>query len=48
MWSSENARTLDFSGEIELWTRAGRIKVSVRKGIDVRGLDQLIARSVLA
>ncbi|MCE0485264.1 PH domain-containing protein [Ornithinimicrobium sediminis] len=48
MWSSENARTLDFSAEIELWTRAGTIKISVRKGIDVRRLDHLIARSVLS
>lgn len=34
MWSSENAGTLDFNAEIELWTRAGRIKVNVGKGID--------------
>lgn len=48
MWSSENARgVLDFNGEIELWTRAGHIKVNLAKGIDVRRLDNLIANAVL-
>jgi hypothetical protein len=48
MWSSENARgVLDFNGEIELWTRAGHIKVNLGKGIDVRRIDRLIAKAVL-
>jgi len=47
MWSSENAGTLDFNAEIELWTRAGHIKVNLKKGIDVRRLDSLIANAVL-
>lgn len=47
MWSSENAGTLDFNAEIELWTRAGRIKIQLRKGIDVRKLDLLIAQNVV-
>lgn len=47
MWSSENAGTLDLNAEIELWTRAGRIKISVGKQIDVRRLDLLIANAVL-
>jgi hypothetical protein len=48
MWSSENAgRMLDFNAEIELWTRAGHIKVKVNKGVDVRRLDQLISQAVL-
>ena len=48
MWSSENARgVLDFNGELELWTRAGHIKVNLAKGIDVRRLDQLIAWAVM-
>jgi hypothetical protein len=48
MWSSENARgVLDRNGEIELWTRAGHIKVNLSKGIDVRRLDKLIADAVL-
>lgn len=47
MWSSENAGTLDLNAELELWTRAGHIKIKVGKGIDVRRLDLLIARVVL-
>ena len=47
MWSSENAGTLDWNFEIELWTRAGHIKVKLAKGADVRRLDSLIAWAVL-
>lgn len=47
MWSSENAGTIDFNAEIELWTRAGHIKVNLKKGVDVRKFDQLIANAVL-
>ena len=48
MWSSENAgKLLDFNAELELWTRAGHIKVNLDKGIDVRRLDRLIADAVL-
>lgn len=44
MWSSENpGYFIDFTGELELWTRAGRIKISVGKQVDVRRLDMLIA-----
>jgi len=48
MWSSENAHgLLDFNGEMELWTRAGHIKVKLMKGIDIRRLDLLIATAIL-
>lgn len=48
MWSSENAGgMLDFNAELELWTRAGHIKVNLQKGIDVRRFDRLIAEAVL-
>ena len=47
MWSSENAGTLDWNSELEMWTRAGHIKVKLGKGIDVRRLDNLIAHMVL-
>ncbi|TNC44664.1 PH domain-containing protein [Mumia zhuanghuii] len=47
MWSSENAGRLDFSSEIELWTRAGHIKIKLSKGADVRRIDSLIAWAVL-
>ena len=47
MWSSENAGMLDTNAEMELWTRVGHVKVNLRKGIDVRRLDSLIAHHVL-
>lgn len=47
MWSSENAGTLDFNAEIELWTRAGHIKVNLKKGVDIRKFDRLIANALL-
>ena len=44
MWSSENAgRMLDLSAEMELWTRAGHIKIKLNKGVDIRRLDHLIS-----
>lgn len=47
MWSSENAGTLDWNSELELWTKAGHIKVKLAKGADVRRIDALIAWGVL-
>jgi hypothetical protein len=47
MWSSENAGKLDWNSEIELWTRAGHVKVKLAKGADVRRIDSLIAWAVL-
>lgn len=48
MWSSENAgNILDRDGEIELWTRAGHIKVKLGRGADIRRIDSLIAWAVL-
>lgn len=47
MWSSENAGKLDWNSEIELWTRAGHIKIKLSKGADVRRLDSLIGWAVL-
>lgn len=47
MWSSENAGTLDWNSEIELWTRAGHIKIKLAKGADIRRLDGLFAWAVL-
>ena len=41
---SENAGSiLEFTDELELWTRAGKIMISVGKQVDVRRLDMLIA-----
>lgn len=48
MWSSENAgKLLDFNAEIELWTRAGQVKIKLNKGVDIRKLDHLISHAVL-
>lgn len=47
MWSSENAGKIDLSAEVDLWTRAGHIKIKLRKGIDVRRFDKLIATALL-
>lgn len=48
MWSTENAgKLLDLNAEVELWTRAGHIKVNLRKGVDIRKFDRLIANAIL-
>lgn len=47
MWSTENAGTLDLNAEVELWTRAGHIKVNLKKGVDIRRFDKLISNAVL-
>ena len=48
MWSSENAGSfIDINSEIELWTRAGHIKVKLGKDVDIRKFDRLIGEAVL-
>jgi hypothetical protein len=47
MWSSENAGMIDFNSEIELWTRAGHVKLNLKKGIDIRRFDNLIGKYIL-
>lgn len=48
MWSTENTgRFLDFNAEVELWTRAGHIKINLNKGVDIRKFDKLIANALL-
>ena len=48
MYSSENAGIIDFNSELELWTRAGQIKVKLGRGADIRRIDSLIAWAVLS
>lgn len=48
MWATENAGHLDFSAELEIWTKFGTFKISLGRGINVRALDRLIAECVLA
>ena len=47
MWSTENAGKFDFDSEVELWTKAGHIKISLKKGVDVRKFDTLLSNAVL-
>lgn len=48
MYSSENARgVLDSNAELEFWTRAGRFKLNLKKGIDIRKLDRIIGQHIL-
>jgi len=47
MWSSENASHLDLNAEMELWTRAGHVKIKLGRGVDIRRLDNLISQMVL-
>jgi hypothetical protein len=48
MWSSENGHgVFNFNSELELWTKAGRIKVNLSKGLDIRRLDNLIGQAVM-
>ncbi len=48
MWSTENAGKLfDLNAEVELWTRAGHIKINLQKGVDIRKFDKIIAQALL-
>lgn len=47
MYSSENAGKIDFNSEIELWTRVGKFKLNLKKGVDIRKLDRLIGQHIL-
>ena len=47
MYSTENAGRLDFDAEVEMWTKAGRITISLRKGVDIRELDKVLATYIL-
>lgn len=48
MWSTENAgKLLDLSAEVELWTKAGHVKVKLSKNCDVHKFDILIANATL-
>ena len=47
MWSTENAGIVDVNSEVQLWTKMGMIKVKLRKGIDVRRFDSLLANAIM-
>ena len=46
-WSSENAGMLDINAEIEIWTLAGKIKINLKRDINIRRFDKLIASFIL-
>lgn len=48
MYSTENAgKLLDLNAEVELWTRAGHIKINLNKNVNVREFDKIIAEAIL-
>ncbi|MBR0406260.1 MAG: PH domain-containing protein [Eggerthellaceae bacterium] len=47
MWSIENAGMLDFNSEVELWTRAGHVKINLKKGADVNRINGLLTAFIL-
>ncbi len=47
MYSTENAGHLDFNAEIELWTRAGHMKLNLKRSVDVAALDRILAKAIL-
>lgn len=48
MYSTENAgKFLDVNAEVELWTRAGHIKINLNRGVDIREFDKIIANAIL-
>lgn len=48
MYSTENAgKLLDFNSEVELWTKAGNIKIKLSPKADIRKLDKILASALL-
>lgn len=47
MWSTENAGMLDFTSEVELWTRAGNIKIQLKRDINIRTFERLLVEYIL-
>lgn len=48
MYSTENAgKILDWNAEVEMWTKAGKVKINLQKGVDIRALDKLLASYIL-
>ena len=48
MYSTENAgKILDFNAEVEMWTKVGKVKINLQKGVDIRALDKILATYIL-
>lgn len=49
MWSSENAGKLfDKDAELELWTKAGHIKLNLSPSCDIREFDRILGNAILS
>ena len=35
------------NSEVEMWTKAGKIKINLQKGADIRALDKILATYIL-
>jgi hypothetical protein len=47
MYSTENAGIIDFNAELELWTKAGHIKINLGRGVNIREIDKVLATYIL-
>ncbi|MCF7927341.1 MAG: PH domain-containing protein [Candidatus Izimaplasma sp.] len=47
MYSTENARGFLDTGELQILTKFSRIKLNLKKKVDVRQLDKIIANHIL-
>ncbi|OGX80581.1 MULTISPECIES: PH domain-containing protein [Exiguobacterium] len=48
MYSTENAGGMfDLNSEVQLFTKAGTIKINLNKKVDIRKFDRLIAEAIL-
>lgn len=42
MWSTETAGTIDLTAEVTIFTKAGAIKLNLKKDVDVSRLDRVV------
>ena len=47
MWSTENAGVVDINSEVEIWTKVGRFKINLGRGVNVRQFDKIMAFNIL-
>lgn len=47
MFSSENAGTLDFTAEFQLWTKVGVMKMSFPRKVDIHRISRVFAEAIL-
>lgn len=48
MWSTETAGTIDLTAEVTIFTKAGAIKLNLKKDVDVSRLDRLFSEIILS